>query len=87
MQKQQYLLGFLQTDVEEQQFLCDFLQTDVQTQQYLEGFLQTDVQKHNMYKPGLGSYVGAIVDHAISAARNHTKHARGYGSVLLNFSK
>ena len=29
----------------------------------------------------------SIVDHVISAVRNHTNHAQGYGSVLLNFGK
>ena len=51
------------------------------------------------YSPGLGSYVGvfdetcfagndsSIVDHALSGVRNHTDHAKGYGSALRVFSK
>ena len=29
----------------------------------------------------------SIVDHGINAVRNHAKHAQGYGSVFLDFSK
>ena len=29
----------------------------------------------------------SIVDHALSVVRNHTNHAKGYGSALRVFSK